>query len=153
MSWDYATATAYFAGFFDGEGSISITKYNSSPRPKYRLRVSVGNTDWEVVEFLMDYLADYSPHVTTYNNSKKPYYLISFSGHRAVDLLSELEPFIVSKKQQLRLAIDFWNHGKYEVNCRHYRLPDDVMSFREQSYVRMWELNGKYKSSVGKEVK
>ncbi len=108
----------YIAGFFDGEGCIGIYYSSAGRRRKdgtksavYRLSVSLGQTDPAVIRHLKD---QFGGTVSFYERSKKNpnrldawYWYIT--SKRAGDFLRAIEPYVIGKRQQLLLALEFQN--------------------------------------------
>ena len=127
----------YLAGFFDGEGSIFITKINNkrSGNTWYRLSCSCANSDKQPINMLRKFnptlkLFSYIPgRKCTY----KPIYQWLVTGNTALNFLSVIEKHLIVKKGQAKIAIEFqeWrnkygNSGKkrpqsYLNKCEEYR--------------------------------
>lgn len=98
---------AYLAGFFDGEGSISILKnlYNMAARrgnPRYDLCARISN---QHLETLLRCKEAFGGSIGGSANANAFYW--SVSSIKAYRFLQEIEPFIRIKKSQLQLAKQF----------------------------------------------
>lgn len=94
---------AYQAGFFDGEGTINISGDN------LWLSVGVSNTNTEILEA---YKAKFGGKVSLNspsNPSHKDYWDWAGYSKEASNLLGQLEPYLVVKKVQAGIAIEFAN--------------------------------------------
>ena len=99
---------AYVAGFLDADGYITI-KVEKSKTCHFglRSRVRVGFAQNRSRRFVLDVLAEFvrSGVVSEYNHNNMAEYVIN--DQKAIfDLLTNIEPFVLVKKKQLRLAKD-----------------------------------------------
>ena len=100
---------AYIAGFLDADGYITIKIEKSKTcRLGLRSRVRVGFAQSRSRKFVLDTLAKFvkSGVVSEYNHNNMAEYVIN-DQKVIFDLLTNIEPFILVKKKQLRLAKDF----------------------------------------------
>lgn len=103
-AWQTPTELAYLAGFFDGEGYVGI----SNDRPKWakgnvylRLRVNITQKDDTVLSMLKDI------YKGTINKGKDGIYKWYVDGNSAVIFLKDILPFLIIKKKQVELALEF----------------------------------------------
>ena len=101
---------AYIAGFFDGEGSITIHENGKpSPRglsPNHTLQVSVGNTDPIIVRWLHDvYGGGFS--VRPGIPGCRTVYQWTCRAAKALPFLLDIAPYVRMKQKQVALAIEF----------------------------------------------
>ena len=105
--------TSYVAGFFDGEGSITITrKYYVRKTGKkvtyYRLLIHVGNTDKKIIEDLQKkyggYIRVFHPPLAGYT---KTFYRWMLCRNAAYQFLKKIEKYLRIKKERVKLAIEF----------------------------------------------
>lgn len=59
------------------------------------------------------------------------------SGRRAAAFLEEIGPYLIVKREQARVGLEFFREKK-----RYKTLPDEEVHKRESYRRRMWELNG-----------
>lgn len=138
------TELAYIAGFFDGEGSITINENGKpSPRgknPNHTLQVSIGNTDPRVLIWLHEEFGGF----LTYRKQVSPRHRkVAQWGVRArlaLPFLEAIRPFIRMKRDQVDVAIAFQKtkkmHGAKLV-------PIEQIEWREEQRVKIRELNAK----------
>lgn len=103
------TERAYWAGFIDGEGCISIKKNKPTKaryNPQYTLRVSIGNTDSTNNRELKKLGASIITHRPRKENWKISYYA-EFTAKNARAFLQEIYPFLRLKAKQAALALEF----------------------------------------------
>ncbi len=92
--------TAYVAGFFDGEGSISIK--NTSKHTSYRLSISIGQRRPEPL-FMIQSRWGGSIGKREANNFST---LLMFS-KQAISFIKDIYPYLVVKRKQAEIAIKF----------------------------------------------
>ncbi len=105
---------AYFAGLFDGEGSISIV-HQRSPRKDnpehriHRLYAGIAMTDKSAIqEFYKAFNKSgcFDERPTNSKNAKTLYRVITF-GRQALFVLETLYPFLITKKDRAKIGIEF----------------------------------------------
>jgi hypothetical protein len=104
------TDLAYAAALIDGEGCISISKfqYKQTPSwsPLYRLSVIVAMTDRSVIEWMKE---KFGGHVSEKLNvvGHKPQWRWIISSKAADNFLMRIYPFMVGKRNQANVAFLF----------------------------------------------
>ncbi len=138
---------AYIAGFFDGEGSVSISNYlrrDRPGRPQYSLRIGISNTDREVLLQIKEVLGCGCIVTSAPRHDGR--------GHKAVHrwvaaaraawgVLVALLPYLRVKKDQAVLAIAF--HQGVGLNRGSGGLPDMEVARREELRLKMLTRNGR----------
>jgi DNA-binding CsgD family transcriptional regulator len=117
----------YVAGMIDGDGIISIVKTTRNDRkePHWKPLVAITNTNREALEFIAKEVGAFRFHNkrgTIGKNSKRPVYRIIIVRHKDVLVLLEmLLPYLMIKRRQAELVIDFCksrlskpNHAPYD---------------------------------------
>lgn len=104
---------AYGAGIIDGEGCILICKLRSKNTQTlcyHELRVAVGMTNCEVILWLKE---NFGGHINVWNKKtkgvRKPVSRWTIVGIHARDFLNLLLPYLIVKKQEALVAIEFQN--------------------------------------------
>lgn len=99
----------YIAGMLDGEGCIYLkpVKANSKRNFTYDLTVNIYNTNKESLIFISSLIGGY-----IYLNQKpvkkyKPCYRLVLHGKKAGELLTVVLPYLIIKKAQAILALEF----------------------------------------------
>jgi hypothetical protein len=98
------TDHAYAAGFFDGEGSVSILPHGDD---QYRLRASVCNTDPEIIKW---FSMVYGGVVKTRESEDvkwKTRYDLTLYANEAGRFLYQIFPFLKIKRQRAAIGILF----------------------------------------------
>ena len=89
---------AWFAGFFDGEGTILITRHQS--RDLYYPLIQIVNTDIRAIQKCYEIWQ--CGHIATHliRSSRKPYHLWRTTNKNAVEILRAISPYLAIKKEQ-----------------------------------------------------
>lgn len=107
------TDMAYFAGIFDGEGTVTLAKTQiSSPKQKltYQVRVQVVSTDeWLCQQLRFSFGGTVMPHRVTEGNHKPAYRWLATRVVAKRFMLAIL-PFSHLKRQRIELALKFLEH-------------------------------------------
>lgn len=121
----------YFAGFFDGEGCISVTN------PKRGVRVVLTNTNLHVLKAFVDYfkLGKISMKKRTEKDKyNKICYMWICWNRDAEKFLQEITPFLVIKKREGELALEYSatmaKHGRIKGQLVTQGLPQAVIDKR-----------------------
>jgi len=111
MNWDYV------AGFFDGEGSVTIRR-NKSPTLRF------GNTDREVLESLQRFIG--FGHISSWSppNGWKTYYQLSFANRQLLLRIGKrLVNRCIIKRQKLLTLLAFMQANPVKKKFRLYTRP------------------------------
>jgi len=123
----------YLAGFFDGEGSIFITKINNkkSGNVWYRLSVSCGNSDKRPIDMLRKFNPRLKSFVYLHGRKLgyKPTYQWLTTGNTALRFLKEIESKLVVKRKQAELGIKFQEWRNTLKNTGQPRLEKELKIF------------------------
>jgi hypothetical protein len=147
------TDFAYAAGIIDGEGNVAIRQ--KALRAGRRVRdinaeIIVSMTDREVLEWLQ---ARWGGGIIKQNRSEKhshwqDIYRWNLYSSRAAALLKGTLPYLIVKKPQALLAIEFqdfmeeWGGNRYHLGSKGFRvLPDEIIEKRLEYHKRMKILN------------
>ncbi len=113
---------AYFAGIFDGEGSLHFQ--NSQFRGQMDFAV-VTNTNEHLVQWCKTTLEHYgySPKLYTVTGINKPSYRLKLTAkYEMLEFLRQIQQFVIGKQEKvglsielltLRLSHDYTQHTKY----------------------------------------
>lgn len=138
------TTLAYLAGIIDADGCICIlkTKPNQHNRKgKWSLRLNVTNTNSRLVGWLTQHFPDIGHLFWKFEKEGwKPRYDWYLSGWNAAKLLELCLSYLVIKKEQAKIAIEFQETFGKEKR-KYYRLPESVITIRESLRIKMSELN------------
>ncbi len=129
------TNLSYFAGFFDGEGSIGIMKSRVRGKnwsPEHRLQISIGQNDGGTMDWIVENFGGHLHRVKRDNS----YYWLTSNRH-AYELLKTISPYLKYKKPQADLAIQFYDEC-YKV--RKNPVPQETLEKRELFFLEMKKL-------------
>lgn len=106
---------AYIAGLIDGEGCITIAKHKSGqPKGKmwyYQPIITLANTDKTMINYITE---RYECNIVKQQRRKENYkqmYWISFTGDRLKIFLNDILPYLVCKRTQARIVLNFPNYA------------------------------------------
>lgn len=133
-----AVELAWAAGLFDGEGCISISKQMQAGRknPTYRLRLDVCQNNRETLQRFRGILAGqgaighfYEVRRTTLTN--RQVYILVYDGSNAAAALSALLPYLVRKRPEAEVALEYMQVAQVGCLPGPRGLPASVWKTRE----------------------
>lgn len=131
----------YFAGFFDGEGCVSINKTSGGKRkytrPGFQLRLNVANTNFDVLYALQN---KYGGKV--YERKKKnarTYGNWIAVSRQCINPITLWLPYSIVKTKQLEIALDFQSNRKTNKTDEDWQSDWDA-------YEKIRKLNARYGS-------
>lgn len=136
----------YVAGFFDGEGSISIIKtqfhkLKSDPSKRVTgtaLSISIANTNLAVLQSIAAKYGGKVYHLTDKRPASKQGYLMRVLGReKQIWFLGEIKPFSIIKREQIEIALDYLSTQRE----RGYRVTTEDVDRRLIMCARVAELN------------
>ena len=135
---------AYAAGFFDGEGCISINKLKRRDISKgyhYTLKIQATNNVREVIgRFAEAYGGHIGLKRPRAGENRKLGYTWNVTSWGAIAFLKEIFPFLIVKRQQAEIAFRFQDSMRHTGN-RWRRAPDAEAHNREDLYQQIRKLN------------
>jgi hypothetical protein len=136
----------YSAGLFDGEGCISINKTKGSKnnpytRPGFQLRVSVTNTNIDVLNFLQKTYGG-KVYIREKKNARNYGNWITVS-NQCVEPLTLWTPHLIIKKEQASVALEFQSNRKTKKT-------DEEWQYDFNAYEKIRKLNARYGSEYYK---
>lgn len=109
--------TAYFAGLFDGEGRITVSR-NYSTR-SFALTVGLGSTDLSIPDMMHKMYGGWLTSARLSSKvSKKPSREWRATGQVAVEFIRQIFPHMRIKKRQAALAFKFWKITQQKLYSR-----------------------------------
>lgn len=132
----------YIAGFFDGEGSVYISKSKSHDKDILRLNISIGNTNKEVLDYICETFQTGKVKLDRITKGNKNFYVWWRGGYTAAEILKAIEPYMLVRKEQAILGIQFQSiiSNNWEYN-RWKRIPKNIIQQREDMHLQMKKLN------------
>lgn len=132
--------SAYIAGIIDGEGCIDITCGEKRKYPQHALRISVGSTSLEMVQFLSKFYPANIKLRMPKGNSKKPLWIWCIVTKKAAVCLKEILPYLITKREQALIGIEFQEEIKnyqFVGPTSRKRIPSGEWAFRSEMRNRM----------------
>jgi len=106
---------AYFAGFFDGEGCVRITRYKSKGILYHRLTLSLYNCNKEVLEAARSLYGGWiheRGRLARVGKSWRVHFELTLLSGKAANALRIWVPLLIVKREEAELAIKFQNARK-----------------------------------------
>jgi hypothetical protein len=119
-----STVLAYIAGFFDGEGTVSIKRTDNS----FALHCGV----WQVDRTPLDFIALYfggNVKIRSKQGNGNDQWVWMVSSIHAADFLKAIEPYLIVKRSQATVAIRF--QALSSSNHAGHRLSEADVAIRE----------------------
>ena len=150
---------AWAAGFFDGEGSVSLrrTWTKATNRKTYSLYLRLCQVDRAVLQHFVD-VVGYGKIAATprqygkHSGLRAPTYAWCAAGAGSEVILTALLPYLTLKRERALLALEYRQFCKRSVGP-YYRLTDAEMLEREAFALRMRALNMNYAQRLAAETK
>ena len=118
-----AVTRAYFAGLFDGEGSVSISLKRGAARwrPIHELSCVVSMTDRGAVRRLFEaFGGEFGGPYTRDKVRHKPQYRWRIISNHAVEFLQSVMPFLRVKRRQAEVGVAFQTSKiRYKITPQH----------------------------------
>lgn len=124
----------YIAGIFDGEGCVFI--YRDSRWGSYTLSINIANTYYPMLVAIQEQLGGNLKHLA---NSNDVWQLV-WSSKKARDVLVLLFPYLVVKREQAAVAIEFQDLAR-QTGAK--KVDPDVLADRECYRLDLQELKKK----------
>jgi hypothetical protein len=145
-----AVLIAYLAGIIDGEGTIRINKVKAKKNWNYSyyLQMSCGMTCKEVPELLKKIFGGNVREERVADGYRSIWRWALTGRFQIYVVLKLLKTYLIVKKEQVAVALDFCEKWKNPVRHHHVWLIDNQqISLREDMYWKMRKLN-----AVGKQA-
>ena len=132
---------AYFAGYFDGEGSIGIYKHKSKSCKRgytFELLCQISSTEHEVIWLFREKFGGSFRSFKHKETKKKRIWMCQICSRQALKFLQRIYPFLKLKKAIAQLAIEFQSKKKWGQN-----LTDEEYQYQEMMREKISFLNKK----------
>jgi len=133
---------AYLAGLIDGEGCISIARIAAgSPYANVRhvLRVDIQMSELEAIDHVATLFQRKIMVKQPATNMRKVAYRISWQANFALDLLEAVHPYLILKREQARVAMEFQLRAT-SARRTGRRLTPEELEVRERYYLELRRL-------------
>lgn len=136
-------AAAWAAGFVDGEACIRIHRQDpkTGANPIYSLEVTISQNCLKTLQHFKQTLGiDSSIYVyPCRGNLRRPVFALTYRCTRARLMLELLVPYLIRKKKEALLGIEFAERASFARNGRRRHPPEEI-ALREAYFKRMSEL-------------
>jgi hypothetical protein len=123
------TQYAWAAGFFDGEGCVSL---HSQGRYTVARIVLVQKDIRPLLKFKQVFDLTETLGIVTRENRRHDYYRLTLSGQTAADVLTKMLPYLSLKREVAEVALDLQvSVVRYSPKERSAGLPDSEMQYRK----------------------
>jgi hypothetical protein len=131
---------AYIAGFIDGEGCITVVKNKkilSRHGFSFQVRIIITNSNLEVLETIKNYIGIGSLRENLkwcgYKKNWKPIHRLEISSLKGKDLLREILPYLIVKREIAKNVINFPSRlgGKERTNDEFEKQSNALLIIRE----------------------
>lgn len=137
------TQCAYLAGFFDGEGTATLSLLSKQDGGKrHTLVVSVVNTHAPTLEALKVIWGGSLNGRGTRKPGYKRGWVLRWSTAAAAEILRCMQPYLITKTEQALVGLEFAESMRQRGN-RRQTITVDEFRYRETLRMRMRTLNGK----------
>jgi hypothetical protein len=99
----------YFAGLFDGEGSVGVYRKKRGKYLRHDLHVSVKMTNILPIKYLKSYFGG-SISVPKISGNRQPAYVWQASAEKAAQFLEKIYPFLIVKQVGAVLGLQFYRN-------------------------------------------
>ena len=135
------TSLEYIAGFFDGEGYVTISKASSKCHSgsEYWLVVSMANTHKGVLDEIQKLIGG---NVIFHKGDKgcKHHYRLTLYSKRAYEFLMLVYPYLIVKKREAEVAFRY--HSRNRTHRGPKGLTLEQIGFQDLCYQEMRALHG-----------
>jgi len=143
--------TAWLAGFFDGEGCVSLHKDKRHKRFSYVPAVALANKNFQV---LREIQSAWGGYLRTVKRSQTPPHQWTWTLHLPISCLRrfllEILPFLKIKSEEARVLVDFLETREaYRARKSGRKFDKSWYAFAEECYWQLRRLKGKYTSPDG----
>lgn len=130
------TQIAYIAGFFDGEGCVRIKKANQGGN-SYYLIAHLTNTNQSILKMVQELFGGAIRKQEAGRN--RPVYNWCVSSSEANDFLKTLLPFLMEKKTQAELGINFHESKEKMTPSQKQSIYQKMMSLKKEIIGNIYE--------------
>lgn len=140
--------SAYIAGFFDAEGSVSIKRFKTNTNDRYELYLSLANVDKCLLQKIRKRFYSFGSIAKMCGlkyEGQRPTYEWRLESRQAGTALQELSPFLIIKRSEAELGIKFQD-SLYRTGGK--RLTKLELTKRQRMKERLTNLHGDRKIKI-----
>ncbi len=133
---------AWVAGFFDGEGCVSITRRQRSANfVEHFMAVQIAQKDPRPIRLIHD---EFGGCLTIARRGKSSFFYLRFHGKTAERFLKAIEPYVICKDKEVHLGLEL----RGLIGMPGKRSTKEKWEAKEHIYQRFRELRKKQKDGV-----
>ena len=129
---------AWAAGFFDGEGSITLARIRRTcgNRVNYRTRVYIAQNCLETLNKFRDRVDEncFAIQLPLRETYTRPIYQLSYDGIHGYRLLKKLRPYLIRKASEADVIFEFYRAGEPTRHFGPKGVPSEIWHLRERCY-------------------
>ena len=133
----------WFAGFFDGEACVSFYTYerkrNKTSTSRYRVfrvTVQLANTHLPTLKLIHNKFGGTWHKIPKKSSKHTQAYVLCWAQNKAITLLKEIYPFLITKREQVSVLLAAWKPG----NRGSTKLTSETVAQRMQAISKLQEL-------------
>lgn len=132
---------SWIGGIIDGEGSIQINRYKNFKPVKYVLAVVVVNCDKSIIDVLQKSFPGGISFLTRYEKKHRKAMVWSLCNLKAEKFLKIILPYLVAKKNQAEVALNFRKDFNRERGNQYHKVLDSKrLKVREKFFIKIRKL-------------
>lgn len=133
---------AYLAGLVDADGCIQINRRKSIKNGNsYSLCLSVSQCSEQIPFYLLRKFGGNIYEGKKYKENSRAMFRWSIWAIKAKNLLINLEPYLVLKKERAKVAIEFQNTILLKGYNSHGKITEEIAEARKKLYKDMKDMN------------
>ena len=142
---DSETFCSYMAGLIDTDGSFTITKrknHTNMVSPAYSVLIQLSSVDIKSINHILENFQGGKVHLRKGNNCRTGfcYRYVLTNRENVVRFCKKIKPFLILKKRQAEIMIDFCENKKEIKYCKG-GIPESELKFREKCRKEIINLN------------
>lgn len=129
---------AYAAGFFDGEGCVTILRYKQTNRANagYRLHARIVQKHQNPLNAIVSAMGYGKVYKMKGVVQSQDGFQLQFTGIEAVNFLQTILPYLILKRDQVLLGLEYYEKTRWD-RSDGYRVSDEMNTLRESYYKRL----------------
>lgn len=132
---------AYIAGLIDGDGCIHIAKQQQPgrPRPTYRARVTLAQSNYELLCYVRDVLGEpsYLHKVPRTLQQNRQHYTLVYDGRHALAVIAKLLRWLRAKAPEARVLLEYGRVCAIHTHSGPQGHSEEIWRLRESYYLKL----------------
>lgn len=132
---------AYIAGFFDGEGCISLQAYYQEGKygkfPRINMQINITQVNHKVLEYIQQFFGGKIHKGYKDSDKRSDCYKLTITGKINMEyFLDSIKEYVIVKKEDIKYGLEFINTLRSD-NLGCVPLPEDIHELRRNIYNKM----------------